>query len=117
MTISFLHRNIVAQVFSWGLRETKVRSCLAILIFSMSAGAAFGQTPPCTLAYNDSDLFLGFRATDLPSDYLVNIGQPTPFVNAKSVSARSAVINRRSLGRAERENLQDRYTAVTRLSH
>ena len=79
MTISFLHRNIVAQVFSWGLRVTKIQWCLVLLFFGLFVSPARAQS---VLTYDDGDLFLGFRATDRTNDYLVNIGQPTQFVNA-----------------------------------
>jgi hypothetical protein len=35
-----------------------------------------------TVSYTDGDLFLGFRSTDGTQSYLVDIGQPSQFVNA-----------------------------------
>ncbi len=55
----------------------KIKYGLAFLILG-AAGSAFAGDP---LTYDDGDLFLGFRATDRPNDYLVNIKQPTPFLN------------------------------------
>jgi hypothetical protein len=46
----------------------------------MAAPTPTPAGPP--LSYNDSDLFLGFRATDRTSDYLVKLGQPDQFANA-----------------------------------
>ena len=55
----------------------KIKYGLAFLILG-AAGSAFAGDP---LTYDDGDLFLGFRATDRTNDYLVNIKQPTPFLN------------------------------------
>jgi hypothetical protein len=63
------------------MRSFKPR--LAVLFSAFLVSTAAAQTP---LTYNDGDLFLGFRSTDGTSDYLVNIGQPSQFVNASSGS-------------------------------
>lgn len=44
------------------------------------------------LTYNDGDLFLGFRATDGTSDYLVNLGQASQFVGQSSGSSQQASV-------------------------
>ena len=69
-------------------RPRNIKQYFALLLFGVFAGSAVAQSTrgqpdgATTLTYNDGDLFLGFRATDRTSDYLVNIGQPTQFVNA-----------------------------------
>lgn len=78
---------IKPRVFSLGFPTRKLLQYFALLLFAFCAGSAVAgktQEVPTTtpLVYNDGDLFLGFRATDRTNDYLVNIGQPTPFVTA-----------------------------------
>ena len=59
----------------------RVLSSFALVLFCALTRSVSAQG---TLNYNDGDLFLGFRATDGTSDYLVNIEQPTQFVNASA---------------------------------
>jgi hypothetical protein len=95
MTKAFPNRCITQENSFCGLRRLAILPYLMLVLFAALAAPAFAQargdhssaptggpTPPTTLMYNDGDLFLGFRATDGTSDYLVNIGQPTQFVNA-----------------------------------
>ena len=79
MTKAFLNRCIAPRALSRGSRTRKFQQCFALLLFGAFAGSAFAES---TLTYNDGDLFLGFRATDRTSDYLINIGQPAQFVKA-----------------------------------
>ena len=72
------------------------------LLFGAFAGSAVAgstqKAPETTpLTYNDGDLFLAFRATDRTQDYLVNIGQPTQFVNAAPGSTFSVTMGNTSI--------------------
>ena len=94
MTNAFLNRCIAPRVLSRRPLLGNFKQCLALLFFAAFASSGLGEssrnapllltptpTPP-PLSYNDGDLFLGFRATDGTSDYLINLGQPAQFVNA-----------------------------------
>jgi hypothetical protein len=79
---------IEPRVVSRGSRGRKTQQYLALLIVGALASSATAGKKPETpqqgspLTYNDGDLFLGFRATDRTNDYLINIGQPSPFLTA-----------------------------------
>ena len=84
MTNAFVNRCTASRVLYRGSRFRELKRYLVILLFGTLACSAVAQTPTPAgpLTYNDGDLFLGFRSTDSPSDYLVNIKQPDQFVNA-----------------------------------
>lgn len=95
MTHPFPNHCKTQQNFSRGIRPRNFLCYLVPLLLAVATPAfaqttsdkaslapTGGPTPPTVLTYNDGDLFLGFRATDRTSDYLINIGPPTQFVNA-----------------------------------
>ena len=63
-------------------RVPRKKNSRIISRFCFSALSPARPSRRTTLTYNDGDLFLGFRATDRTSDYLINIKQPAQFVNA-----------------------------------
>jgi hypothetical protein len=88
MTNAFPDRCLAPRSLSRGSRTLRFTQYLALLLFGAFAGSAVAQTArglahpeSSPLTYDDGDLFLGFRSTDGTSDYLINIGQPTQFVN------------------------------------
>ncbi len=66
------------QLFAFLLLSSFTHSALA----GSARVSPEGPTPTPPLAYNDGDLFIGFRATDRTNDYLINIGQPSQFTSA-----------------------------------
>ena len=86
MTNAFLPCYTRPGILSRGARARRLLQYLALLLISAHTESAFAKPPQplpqSILTYDDGDLFLGFRATDRTSDYLINIGQPTQFVNA-----------------------------------
>jgi hypothetical protein len=84
MTNTLLDHHTLVRIVSRESGTAKLRQIVALLLFVFCVGVTFAQSVPSqsALTYNDGDLFLGFRATDGTSDYLINIGQPAQFVNA-----------------------------------